>query len=806
MARQVNGSVPGCVAACPLVQPPFVMSPCGSVLRRFGLFLALWLGIAVVQAQPLGTLAGTVRRQADGQPISGASLIVKGTSQAAVTDAEGRYRLGPMPPGPYTVQVLARGYGILEQPVLLAAGEQPLDFVLVQPTPPPEVRSAMAEALIAGPVRVLDPAGPSLLVQDAGQWLQAVPGLGAIRRGGWGLDPVIRGLAEAQVATYLNGVRLLAAGPLRTESPLALIDPAGVDRITVVQGPQALTLGPGSMTALLVQTRDLDGAAPGGFAETGYATNREAGMVAFGVRTRQRGTAYALTGAGRQGGDYTAGDGRTVAAGFQSGAVQGQAWHRLNPDAHLAFGAGTRYLRDVAYPGRTLDAAYTLAGNASARYQLAKPAGIFRGVDALLAWEGLTQRLDNDDKPTAQADTSRALPAPLRIRLDARMRHVNGRLALTLLTDDGVQGDMGLDFDRMHYESTRDITRRDTDSLLFEDNVWPDVALLNIGYFVRAEAPFTARFKAHAALRLDLTHATIGRASTFFLQRSPRDSLAVDLLTRNESTVSFFGQASYAFSEVWTGHVSLGSVSRPAEPLERYADRFPASRSQSEAELIGGRFPESERNTQTDLALEGRYPRLSVRLTAFNRLMGDYFTFEQFPFFVPTRLPTSPDTVYFYRNGEARFRGAEAILAYQLQPGWRLQVEGSYLWGKDTTTEGPDPDDPQDKGPAFGVPPATARVEVRFTPGNRFFVQGTVQVAARQRRVSTLREELPTDGFVTADLRAGFALTTRLTVQVGGENLADRHYAWHLNTRNPFTGTHVPEPGRVFYGQLRLEF
>jgi iron complex outermembrane receptor protein len=796
--------LPGCLWVVLPVQLRFLMPPCALLLRRFGLLLAACLVLTAAQAQPMGTLAGTVRGSSDGQPVAGASLIVKGTTFAATTNAEGQYRLGPIPTGTYTVQVLALGYEVFEQPLLLAAADQSLDVMLVLLVPPPQARRAMGEALVTGPVQVLDVAG--LSTEDAGQWMQAVPGLGATRRGGWGLDPVVRGMAEAQLATYRDGIRLMAAGPLRTESPLALIAPATVARIRVVKGPQALTLGPGSMTALLVETRDPAEAPPGGFVQTGFATNREAGTVAFGVQGQQQGTAYTLTGAGRRAGDYTAGDGRTVAAHYQSGALQGRAYRRLNPDAHLSLGGGAHYLRAAAYPGRTLDVAYTLAGNASARYQLAKPAGVFRGVDALLAWEGLTQRLDNDDKPTAQPDTSRALPDPLRIRLDARMRHVNGRVAMTLVTDDGVQGDMGLDFNRMHYESTRDITRRDTDSLLFEDNVWPDVALLNIGYFVRTEAPLTARLRAEASLRLDLIHATIGRASAFFLQRSPRDSLTVDQLTRNESAISFLGQVSYAFSKTWTGQLSLGSVSRPAEPLERYADRFPASRSQTEAELVGGRFPESERNTQTDLTLEGRYPRLTVRLTAFNRLIGDYFTFEQFPFSVPTRLPTSPDTVYFYRNGEARFRGAEAGVTAQVHPRWRVQLDGSYLWGKDTTTEGPDADDPQDKGPAFGVPPATGRAGVRYMPGERFFAEALVQAAARQGRVATLRGEQPIGGFVTADVRVGVSFTPRLSVQAGVENLTDRSYAWHLNALNPFTGVRVPEPGRVFSGHLRLHF
>lgn len=46
---------------------------------------------------------GAVSRKTDGAPLPGVSVAVKGTGMFTTTDAQGRYRLGSLPPGEYTL-------------------------------------------------------------------------------------------------------------------------------------------------------------------------------------------------------------------------------------------------------------------------------------------------------------------------------------------------------------------------------------------------------------------------------------------------------------------------------------------------------------------------------------------------------------------------------------------------------------------------------------------------------------------------------------------------------------------------------
>src|SRR3989441_4546002 len=85
--------------------------------------LSLVAGAAAVAAAQQGAVVGRVTDQTTGQPLVNARITVPGTSLLAATNADGRYRLGNVPPGQVTVRATLLGYAAGHQTVTLGAGE-----------------------------------------------------------------------------------------------------------------------------------------------------------------------------------------------------------------------------------------------------------------------------------------------------------------------------------------------------------------------------------------------------------------------------------------------------------------------------------------------------------------------------------------------------------------------------------------------------------------------------------------------------------------------------------------------------------
>lgn len=66
------------------------------------------------QAGSVGQIKGTINDAANGEPLIGASVIIKGTTLGALTDLDGKYVILRVEPGTYTLVVTMIGYGPVE--------------------------------------------------------------------------------------------------------------------------------------------------------------------------------------------------------------------------------------------------------------------------------------------------------------------------------------------------------------------------------------------------------------------------------------------------------------------------------------------------------------------------------------------------------------------------------------------------------------------------------------------------------------------------------------------------------------------
>ncbi|TVP45795.1 MAG: PEGA domain-containing protein, partial [Gemmatimonadales bacterium] len=302
-------------------------------LSRLLLVVALLFGSWATPAAAQGTQgAGEVQvtvRAADGTPLSGVTVRVDGTTLGGFTDAAGVVRLAGVPTGEQVIRVERPGYRTQLQRATVQAGASVRVAVVLQ-VAPMELGGIQVSVLrpdLRPEIRLDEARIEETQTHDIGGLLRTLPGLDAIRRGGLGLDPVIRGLRDTQVGAYVDGMRTLPGGPGGMDTPLSHVDPSAVRGMEVVKGPYALTWGAGNMSAIRIETHPLPGrdATPlTGRILMGYNTNLEALEMGLELAGAADPVAYTLSAAWRDAGDYVSGDGTPTEASFESGEIRGR--------------------------------------------------------------------------------------------------------------------------------------------------------------------------------------------------------------------------------------------------------------------------------------------------------------------------------------------------------------------------------------------------------------------------------------------------------------------------------------------------
>ena len=743
-------------------------------------------------AQSTGTVAGTVTDADTGVPIEGVNVVLEtapsATPTGTATDADGRFRL-TVPTGEQTFVFRFVGYAPKTRTVFIREGRTATVNVALSSAPigltGVEVTALRPDLQ---PTGSLDPRQVAKAdVADAGGLMRSVPGVGAVRRGPVGFDPNVRGLVATQVGVYIGGLRTFPAGPGRMDTPLSHIDPSTIQRIDVVKGPYALTWGPGNMSAIQVEQRG-DDPPPvplTGSVHTGYDSNRQSVETTGFAMGRQGRWFYSVNGAWREGNDYTTGSDVTIPGDYRSADARGRIGVDLSDHSTLSFTGSYQDQDNIDYPGRMLHAEYFRTGMGQLTYTFAQDQGRIRAVEARVGAQQTLHRMTNRTKPSYDKG--------MRVEMPTEVQNINGRVAVDLVPAPLWEVTVGGDVVHTFRDATRLRSMVNMD-MVNREEPWPGVTLTQAGAFVQSTRR-VGWLRLSGTTRLDVARADVNNPTNLFL--STLDP-STDL---QQNDVMFSGAltAALLLSDTWTVSVGGGSVVRPPDALERYADRVPASNSQMSAEFQGDPAVDPERSTQLDLWIEGRSERWSLNVNGFARWIDDYITFAQSD--IEPVLPMSP-AVYRYTNGEATFLGSEVSASVVALPTITLRASGSYLWGRDETFD----------EPAFGVSPASGELGLRWSPAlgltsvRNAFVESTVRLVAEQDRVATMRSETPTDGYTLVGLNAGVRVLNRVQLQAGVENLFDVTYTDHLNAKNPFTGVQLPEPGRMFTMDVTVAF
>lgn len=200
-------------------------------------------------AQTGGTINGTVTLEATGQPMHAARIVLSPLGRHVDSDEEGRYEFRDIPPGSYSIAVIARGLSSESQRVQVAAGgTQTLDVVLRLAAVHESVTvtaSGREEETVTAIQSVATLNQTELQLKSApslGEVLEDEPGVAKRSFGPGNTRPVVRGFDGDRVMIMEDGIR---TGTLSYASgdhgeP---IEVNKLERIEVVRGPATLLYG-----------------------------------------------------------------------------------------------------------------------------------------------------------------------------------------------------------------------------------------------------------------------------------------------------------------------------------------------------------------------------------------------------------------------------------------------------------------------------------------------------------------------------------------------------------------------------------
>ena len=233
--------------------------------------LLLLLGLlTTVSAQPTHRIKGTVIDKASRQPLEFINVLVLGLGRGGVTDAEGHFNIGEVPPGIYRLQASAVGYKTILTPEYIVSTKA----LTIQIETEENLTELEGVTVTASPFR-RDPESPVGLRiiglqeiekspganRDISRIVQSYPGV-AFSPAGYRNDLIVRGGSPSENRFYLDGVEIPNINHFSTQGasggPVGIINADLIREVNFYTGAFPTDRGNAMSSVLDFKLRDGD--------------------------------------------------------------------------------------------------------------------------------------------------------------------------------------------------------------------------------------------------------------------------------------------------------------------------------------------------------------------------------------------------------------------------------------------------------------------------------------------------------------------------------------------------------------------
>ena len=618
---------------------------------------------------------------------------------------------------------------------------------------------------------------------DAGDLLTRFPGFSAIRAGGHGVDPVLRGQSQTRINLLQQSSFLHGAGPNRMDSPGSYTEPFGWDEIQIIKGVETLVFGSGGPAGTINFKRY----AP----QSGENSVSGKAMFAYSPDYYKAGLDIAAVGTNgyvrlisqyHDQDSYKDGDNNRTRTAFNTTSNTLTAGYTPNDDHEIRISIMANRGEDALFAGTMMDGPQTdmdavqlmyLQGNQNSNdyseYQL--------------YWNDAHHVMDNY--------SLRTQTAPMRMLTDAYSTTKGAKWLKRWQTGNTIwQG--SFDWQNIERHAERYMGMMGTPTNL-QSQIWPENELDIKGIALEAEYLISDDSRIKSGLRMDRVKASSeGNQSLYssYYSHTPANN--------NESNLSAFSRYYYQGNSAlyWVG---ISTTVRTADATERYVgakNNIPMMR------WVGNPDIQPERHNQLEIGAKWRFEGGWHELSVYHDSVNDFILRDRAR---GQSTVITNDMATIYRNSNVELSGFEWALQKSFADSWQFYTNLAYVNGEVS----------DNNQPLYQIPPIEGLIQLSNEKDNLAY-WFDVRWALSQDEVDdspmsgSALDAGESDSWVAVDFKLRYDLSSDWQISSGITNLLDKTYAYHVSRANldPFNpqAVRVNEPGRQFWISVLTEF
>ncbi len=648
---------------------------------------------------------------------------------------------------------------------------------------------------------------------DLGEILRKQTNVSGIRRGGYAIDPVVRGFRYSQISIFLDeGIHVEGGCPNRMDPVLAHIEPEQVHSLEIVKGPYLLQYGPAPSASIHIKTRPDQSAFNRGFhaaSQSGYDAGRDGFKQHISLLHSAEKAFLSLGGGIKEYNNYTDGNGKEWNSSFSKRDISADAGFKTGESGFLILSYRGSYGKDILFPALPMDETKGNTNIFSGYFERYNPANPGKRLTLSAYHSRVYHVMDNSFRPQytqivppyngiMQATAiANALSSGGRLSVSYPSGNLNmlHGVDTRITTKDGTRNmRMIMTMDGQEYTSEKNI------------NLWRDALIINTGFFTSTTWK-KGKTEASLGVRVDLNHAESG--DTLVVEKE--GNIWYKSTPVNQVLFSISGNFTYRTSRNTTIGLGLARSQRTGDMQERYI-KFLAT-GYDRYDYLGNPQLKAETNHQADLMLTYRPGKAELLLNVFISKINGYIAGILVPPNVARPLSQgAPGVKQFHNINDAYFTGFEATFSWIPFKNSNVGISAAYTYAFFTETEriilennqlaGTEviKNDPVPEIPALD---ATMIFSYKFRKP-MLKPQLTVRAVAAQNRVSLSYYEEKSPGYVITDLALNYYPHKSVTLATGISNLFNTAYYDHLNRRLLGSNEKLYEPGRSFYINLKI--